>query len=115
MILTEQQAMIRESAARFAEQVIAPNSRAWEAAGEVDVWRSRHDRVAAGTATLRAIDRPYGLFDNRALAAALTPDDRHVAGLVGAIEPGRHRHDVTLTDGRTTAARIVVDWPERCA
>jgi butyryl-CoA dehydrogenase len=36
MILTEQQAMIRESAARFAEQRLAPNSRKWEAAGEVE-------------------------------------------------------------------------------
>lgn len=37
MILTEQQEMVRESAARFAEQRLAPNSRAWEAAGEVDL------------------------------------------------------------------------------
>jgi alkylation response protein AidB-like acyl-CoA dehydrogenase len=36
MILTEQQAMIRESAARFAEQRLAPNSRKWEAACAVD-------------------------------------------------------------------------------
>ena len=36
MILTEQQEMIRESAARFAEGRLAPNSRAWEAAGAVD-------------------------------------------------------------------------------
>ena len=36
MILTEQQEMIRESAARFAEERLAPNSRKWEAAGEVD-------------------------------------------------------------------------------
>lgn len=36
MILTEQQAMIRESAARFAEQRLAPNARAWESAGAVD-------------------------------------------------------------------------------
>jgi butyryl-CoA dehydrogenase len=35
MILTEQQEMIRESAARFAEERLAPNSRAWEAAGAV--------------------------------------------------------------------------------
>jgi alkylation response protein AidB-like acyl-CoA dehydrogenase len=37
MILTEQQEMVRESAARFAEQRLTPNSRAWEAAGEVDL------------------------------------------------------------------------------
>ena len=36
MILTEQQEMIRESAARFAEGRLAPNVRAWEAAGAVD-------------------------------------------------------------------------------
>ena len=36
MILTEQQEMIRESAARFAEERLAPNSRKWEAAGAVD-------------------------------------------------------------------------------
>ena len=36
MILTEQQEMIRESAARFAEGRLAPNSRKWEAAGAVD-------------------------------------------------------------------------------
>ncbi|MFZ1863799.1 MAG: acyl-CoA dehydrogenase family protein [Polyangiales bacterium] len=36
MILTEQQAMIRDSAARFAEQRLTPNSRKWEAAGAVD-------------------------------------------------------------------------------
>jgi len=36
MILNEQQEMIRESAARFAEGRLAPNSRAWEAAGAVD-------------------------------------------------------------------------------
>lgn len=36
MILTEQQAMIRESAARFAEQRLAPNARAWESARAVD-------------------------------------------------------------------------------
>jgi alkylation response protein AidB-like acyl-CoA dehydrogenase len=36
MILTEQQEMVRESAARFAEERLAPNSRAWEAAGEVE-------------------------------------------------------------------------------
>lgn len=36
MILTEQQTMIRESAARFAAQRLAPNSRKWEAAGAVD-------------------------------------------------------------------------------
>jgi hypothetical protein len=36
MILTEQQKMIRESAARFAEQRLAPNSRKWERAGEVE-------------------------------------------------------------------------------
>ncbi|MBW2191186.1 MAG: acyl-CoA dehydrogenase family protein, partial [Deltaproteobacteria bacterium] len=36
MILTEQQEMIRESAARFAEGRLAPNSRAWEEAGAVD-------------------------------------------------------------------------------
>ena len=36
MILTEQQEMIRESAARFAEERLVPNSRQWEAAGAVD-------------------------------------------------------------------------------
>jgi butyryl-CoA dehydrogenase len=36
MILSEQQEMIRESAARFAEQRLAPNSRKWEAAGAVE-------------------------------------------------------------------------------
>jgi len=36
MILTEQQEMIRESAARFAEERLAPNSRKWEAAGAVE-------------------------------------------------------------------------------
>jgi alkylation response protein AidB-like acyl-CoA dehydrogenase len=36
MILTEQQEMIRESAARFAAERLAPNSRKWEAAGAVD-------------------------------------------------------------------------------
>ena len=36
MILTEQQEMIRESAARFAEERLAPNSRKWETAEAVD-------------------------------------------------------------------------------
>jgi hypothetical protein len=36
MILTEQQEMIRESAARFAEERLVPNSREWEAARAVD-------------------------------------------------------------------------------
>jgi len=36
MILTEQQELIRESAARFAEERLAPNSRKWESAGAVD-------------------------------------------------------------------------------
>ena len=36
MILTEQQEMIRESAARFAAERLAPNSRRWEEAGAVD-------------------------------------------------------------------------------
>lgn len=36
MVLTEQQKMIRESAARFAEQRLAPNSRKWERAGAVE-------------------------------------------------------------------------------
>jgi len=36
MILSEQQEMIRESAARFAEQRLAPNSRRWESAEAVD-------------------------------------------------------------------------------
>jgi alkylation response protein AidB-like acyl-CoA dehydrogenase len=36
MILTEQQEMIRESAARFAAERLAPNSRTWEAAGAVE-------------------------------------------------------------------------------
>ncbi len=36
MILTEQQELIRESAARFAEQRLAPNSRAWEAAQAIE-------------------------------------------------------------------------------
>ena len=36
MILTEQQEMIRESAARFAVERLAPNSRKWEAAGAVE-------------------------------------------------------------------------------
>lgn len=36
MILTEQQEMIRDSAARFAEERLAPGSRAWEAAGTVE-------------------------------------------------------------------------------
>lgn len=36
MILTEQQEMIRESAARFAEERLVPNSRKWEADGAVD-------------------------------------------------------------------------------
>ncbi len=36
MILTEQQELIRDSAARFAEQRLAPNSRTWEAAQAVD-------------------------------------------------------------------------------
>ncbi|MGB8331360.1 MAG: acyl-CoA dehydrogenase family protein [Polyangiales bacterium] len=36
MILSEQQEMIRESAARFSEQRLAPNSRRWERAGAVD-------------------------------------------------------------------------------
>ena len=36
MILTEQQELIRDAAARFAEQRLAPNSRAWEAARAVD-------------------------------------------------------------------------------
>ena len=37
MVLTEQQEMIRESAARFAEERLAPNSRAWEVAGAVEL------------------------------------------------------------------------------
>ncbi|MGB3049562.1 MAG: acyl-CoA dehydrogenase family protein [Polyangiales bacterium] len=37
MILTEQQEMIRESAARFAAERLAPNSRTWEAAGAVEL------------------------------------------------------------------------------
>ena len=37
MVLTEQQDMIRESAARFAEERLAPNSRAWEGAGAVEL------------------------------------------------------------------------------
>ncbi|NNE18275.1 MAG: acyl-CoA dehydrogenase [Myxococcales bacterium] len=37
MVLTEQQEMIRESAARFAEERLAPSSRRWEAAGAVDI------------------------------------------------------------------------------
>ncbi|MDH3622589.1 MAG: acyl-CoA dehydrogenase family protein [Myxococcales bacterium] len=37
MILTEQQELIRDSAARFAEQRLVPNSRAWEAAQAVDL------------------------------------------------------------------------------
>ena len=37
MILTEQQEMIRESAARFAAERLAPNSRKWEAAGAVEL------------------------------------------------------------------------------
>jgi alkylation response protein AidB-like acyl-CoA dehydrogenase len=36
MILSEQQSMVRDSAARFAEQRLAPNSRRWEADGAVD-------------------------------------------------------------------------------
>jgi alkylation response protein AidB-like acyl-CoA dehydrogenase len=36
MILSEQQAMIRDSAARFAEERLAPLSRKWEADGAVD-------------------------------------------------------------------------------
>ena len=36
MILSEQQELIRQSAARFAEQRLAPNSRKWEAAGAVE-------------------------------------------------------------------------------
>ncbi len=36
MVLTEQQELIRESASRFAEQRLAPNSRKWEAAGAVE-------------------------------------------------------------------------------
>lgn len=36
MILTEQQEMIRDSAARFAETRLAPNTRKWEVAGAVD-------------------------------------------------------------------------------
>ena len=36
MILNEQQEMIRDSAARFAEERLAPNSRTWEAAEAVD-------------------------------------------------------------------------------
>jgi alkylation response protein AidB-like acyl-CoA dehydrogenase len=36
MIFTEQQELIRDSAKRFAEQRLAPNSRAWEAAQAVD-------------------------------------------------------------------------------
>jgi alkylation response protein AidB-like acyl-CoA dehydrogenase len=36
MILSEQQEMIRESAARFSEERLVPNSRRWEAAGAVD-------------------------------------------------------------------------------
>lgn len=36
MILSDQQEMIRESAARFAEQRLAPNSRKWEAAAAVE-------------------------------------------------------------------------------
>jgi len=36
MILTEQQELIRRSAARFAQQRLVPNSRAWETQGEVD-------------------------------------------------------------------------------
>jgi len=36
MILSDQQTMIRESAARFSEQRLAPNSRKWEAAGGVE-------------------------------------------------------------------------------
>ena len=36
MILTEQQELVRDSAARFAQTRLAPNSRRWEAAGAVD-------------------------------------------------------------------------------
>jgi len=47
MILTEQQEMIRESAARFAEERLAPNSRTWEAAGMVEL-EALHEMGALG-------------------------------------------------------------------
>jgi len=47
MVLTEQQEMIRESAARFAEERLAPNSRAWEAAGAVEL-EALHEMGALG-------------------------------------------------------------------
>ena len=47
MILTEQQEMIRESAARFAEERLAPNSRTWEAAGMVEP-EALHEMGALG-------------------------------------------------------------------
>jgi len=47
MVLTEQQEMIRESAARFAEERLAPNSRTWEAAGAVEL-EALHEMGALG-------------------------------------------------------------------
>jgi len=47
MVLTEQQEMIRESAARFAEERLAPNSRTWEAAGAVEI-EALHEMGALG-------------------------------------------------------------------
>ena len=47
MVLTEQQEMIRESAARFAEERLAPNSRNWEAAGAVEL-EALHEMGALG-------------------------------------------------------------------
>jgi butyryl-CoA dehydrogenase len=37
MILNEQQEMIRDAAARFAEERLAPNSREWETQARVDM------------------------------------------------------------------------------
>jgi alkylation response protein AidB-like acyl-CoA dehydrogenase len=47
MVLTEQQEMIRESAARFAAERLAPNSRTWEAAGAVEL-EALHEMGALG-------------------------------------------------------------------
>lgn len=47
MVLTEQQEMVRESAARFAEERLAPNSRTWEAAGAVEL-EALHEMGALG-------------------------------------------------------------------
>ena len=70
--------------------------------------RTRWTTVTVRGRVEHVLQREYGVFDNDGLARALAPS-RHIEADVVGVTRAQEHHDVSMADGASVSARLVVD------